>query len=201
VLLLLRSEGGLLKAIAFVGGQTLFRLAQGTVFGFVLNSSLAAQTEQGSSLIVSSIVLVLGILLWVTALAKWLKAPDPDAPPPKWMAMFSSISAGKAFLLSFLLMALAAKQWIFTLGALGVINQADLPGPQDAIAFLIFVLGAQALVLVPIIMRAVIPSRSAALLEAGYQWLERNNRTIVIAVSSIFGTYFIFKGITGLLGG
>lgn len=201
VLLLLRSEGGLRKAIAFVGGQTLVRLAQGVVFGYVLNSSRAAETEQGSSLIVSSFVLVLGILLWVTALAKWLKAPDSDAPPPKWMAMFGSISAGRAFVLSLLLMLLAAKQWIFTLSALGVLREADLPSPQGVIAFLIFVLGAQSLVLVPIVMRAVIPSRSATLLESGNQWLERNNRAIVIAVSCIFGTYFIFKGISGLLGG
>jgi hypothetical protein len=200
VLLLLRGEGGLLKASAFVGGQILVRLAQGFVFGYVLAASHDAQTEQGAHAIVSTLILVVGILLWITAVKKWLNEPDADEPPPKWMTMFNSVSAGKAFVLSLALMLIAAKQWIFTLGALSIIREADLPRPDNAIAFLVFVLGAQFLVLIPILFSAVAPNQSKHFLEASSQWLERNNRMVVIVVSVIFGAYFIFKGITGLLG-
>lgn len=200
VLLLLRSEGGLLKASMFVGGQILVRLAQGFIFGSVLTASHDAQTEQGAHAIVSTLILVVGILLWITAIKKWFQEPDADEPPPKWMTMFNSISALKAFGFSLLLMLVAAKQWIFTLGALSVIREANLQNPDNVIAFLVFVLGAQSLVLIPILMSAVAPKQSGHLLEASSQWLERNNRMIVIVVSVIFGAYFIFKGITGLLG-
>lgn len=200
ILLLLRSEGGLAKALAFVSGQILFRLGQGVVLGSLFASSAAAGTEEGGTLIVSTIMLVLGLLLWITAILKWFKTPDPDEPPPKWMTMFSSISAPKAFGLSLLLMTIAAKQWVFTLGAVEIIHLAHLDSPQNWFAYLFFVLGAQLLVLAPIFIRLVAPKQSVQLLENGSQWLERNNRMLVIAVSVVFGAYFIFKGVTGLLG-
>lgn len=199
VLLLLKSEGGLLKAVAFVSGQILVRLAQGLVFGLVFSSSEAASTNEGSAILVSTLLLVLGILLLITAFLKWRKQEDPDAPPPKWMAMFNTVSAGKAFLLSIGLMLIAAKQWVFTLGALGVIREAELVRPDSVIAYLVFVFAAQLLVLVPIVITAVAPKQAAHLLAFGSEWLERNNRTIVVAVSVVFGAYFIFKGISGLL--
>jgi hypothetical protein len=40
----------------------------------------------------------------------------------------------------------------------------------------------------------------AAVLEAMRSWLERNNRVITLTVSSIFGAWFVWKGITKLLG-
>lgn len=200
VLLLLRGESGLFKALAFVGGQILVRLTQGFLFGNVLAASPDAQTEQGAHAITSILLLLIGILLWITATLKGLKQEDPDAPPPKWLKMFDSISVAKAFGLSMALMLVAVKQWVFTLGVLGVISEANLETPNNVIAFLIFVLGAQSLVFIPIALTAVAPKQSAHLLEASSQWLERNNRMIVIVVSVIFGTYFVWQGIAGLLG-
>ena len=202
VLLLLRCRGGLAKAVAFVSGLILVRLVQGIVFRYVSSSSTEAQTEERAPIIVSTLFLVAGIFLWITAinitaLKKWGKEEDPDAPPPKWMAMFNSISALKAFGFGILLMAVAGKQWIFTFGALGVIREAKLPNPASAVAFLVFVLGAQSLVLAPIVVYALAPKRSPHLLEVSLQWLERNNRIIVAAVSVLFGTYFISKGFAG----
>ncbi|TAH53860.1 MAG: hypothetical protein EYC68_02130 [Chloroflexota bacterium] len=199
VLLLLRGEGGLPSALAFVAGQVLFRLGQGIVVGFIFASSAVAKTEAGGNLIVSTLLLVVGILLWITAVIKWFKVPDPDEPPPGWMKIFHSVSAPKAFGFALLLMAIAIKQWVFALGALEVINKSALTLAESIIAYLIFILGAQFLILVPIVIRAALPRQSAHLLESGSQWLERNNRMLVIVVSVVFGAYFIFKGITGLV--
>lgn len=198
VLLLLRDEGGLLKAAAFVAGQTAVRLLQGIVFGFLYSGSSAAQTSRGSAIIVDTLLLVLGILLLIAAYRKWIKQEDPDAPPPKWMAMFGSISGGKTFLFGMGLLLISAKQWVFTLGALGVIREAQLASPQDTFAYLIFVLGAQSLVLVPIVAVAVAPKQSSPWILSASEWLERHNRRITIAVSLVFGVYFAFKGISGL---
>ncbi len=197
VLLLLRSPGGLTKALAFVSGQILVRLAQGLVFRCASSSSTGAQTEERVHIVVSTLFLVGGVLLWITALKKWFEDEDPDAPPPKWMAMLNSISPLKAFGGSMLLMAVAAKQWIFTFGALGVIREAELPNLNSSVAFLVFILGAQSLILIPIGVYAVAPQRAPHLLELSIQWLERNNRIIVILVSIAFGTYFISRGIKG----
>lgn len=200
VLLLLRGQGGLVKASAFAGGMVVVRLAQGIVFGSIFTASANAGANTGPSSLVSTLLLLLGILLWVTAIKQFTRDDDPDAPPPKWMAMFQSISAPKAFGMGALLVAIAAKQWVFTLGALGIIRDARLGNPQDIVAYLFFVLGAVSLMLIPIIACAVAPAQSARALEAGGKWLEKHNRAIVIAVSAVFGTLFLFKGIAGLLG-
>jgi uncharacterized membrane protein HdeD (DUF308 family) len=108
VLLLLRSQDGLSKAIAFASGQILVRLAQGLGLGSELAFSAVAQTKQGASAIVSTLVLVLGILLLITAFKSWAKEEDPDAPPARWMARVSSFSRLAAAAATFLYPGLTA---------------------------------------------------------------------------------------------
>jgi hypothetical protein len=98
------------------------------------------------------------------------------------------------------MVAIAAKQWVFTLSAIGVIGQAQMSQAEDVVAFLFYVLAASSLVLTPIVVYAVAPTQSAKSLDAAQGWLERHNRAIVIAISLIFGLLFLFKGIFGLIG-
>ena len=186
-LFLLRSDGGLLKATAFALGAMTVRLLQGILFGYVFGAADEANGDSGTSLIASTLLLVVGILLLISAVKTWRKEEDPDAPPPKWMATLSGLSALKAFGMGALLMALVVKQWVFTLSAIAVIEQAELSQMGNVLAYLFFVLAAQSLVLAPIIVCAVAPTQSAKGLDAMQGWLERNNRMIVIAVSLIFG--------------
>ena len=199
VLLLLSTQGGLLKGAAFVGGAITVRLAQGIFFGFVFNSDPAATSETGANLIVSTLLIVLGILILITAYKKWDKEDDPDAPPPKWMAALGGLSALKAFGVGAAMVAIAAKQWVFTLSAIGVIGQAQLAPPAGIGLFLVYVLAAQALGLIAVIAYAVAPQPAGRALARVSQWLERNDRRILIAFSLIFGLFFLFKGVTGLL--
>jgi len=199
-LFLLRGEGGLLKAAAFAAGAMTVRVVQGVLFGFVFIEATAASGESGANLITSTLLLVLGILMLISAVKKWRKEEDPDAPPPKWMETLGGSSAIQAFGIGALLMALAIKQWVFTLSAIAVIEQGELSQAGNLLAYLFFVLAAQSLVLAPIIVSAMAPTLSAKMLDATQGWLERNNRVIVIAASSIFGAWFLWKGIAGLIG-
>ena len=61
----------------------------------------------------------------ISAVMKWRKEEDPDAPPPKWMAVLGGLSALQAFGMGALLMALSIKQWVFTLSAIAVIEQGE----------------------------------------------------------------------------
>jgi|APFre7841882724_1041349.scaffolds.fasta_scaffold30139_2 hypothetical protein len=199
-LFLLRGEGGILKALAFAAGALLVRLVQGVIFGYVFDTAADTYGESGSNLITSTLLLVVGIVMLISAVKKWRKDADPDAPPPKWMATLSGLSALKAFGVGALLMAVSIKQWVFTLSAIAVIEQAQLSRAANMLTYLFFVLAAQSLVLAPILVSAVAPVQSTKLLDAIQGWLERNNRAIVIAASSIFGVWFLWKGIAGLIG-
>jgi hypothetical protein len=199
VLLLLQSEGGLLKASAFVSGGVVVRLVQGILLGLVIGEACKANREPGPRLLVSTLLLIVGILLLVTALKQLRKQDDPDAPPPHWMSVVGGLSALKAFGAGALFPIVAVKQWVFTLSAIGVIGEVGPGGAADVVAYFFFVLATQTLVLAPILAFAVAPRRTAKPLRATQAWLERNNRAIVIVMSLAFGVWFLFKGITGLI--
>lgn len=198
-LFLLRSENGVLKAAALSAGAMTVRLVQGILFGFVFAASAEASSAAGAGLLTSTLLLVVGIVMLIAAVKKWRKEEDPDAPPPKWMATLGDLSALKAFGMGALLMAVAIKQWVFTLSAIAVVEQGELSQTGNVLAYLFFVLAAQSLMLAPIIIHMVAPTHSARMLDTAQGWLERNNRVITIGVSAIFGLWFLWKGIAGFI--
>ena len=197
-LLLLKSRSqGLLKAIAYVAGMTITRLLQGLLFGAVLVGTPHASNDK--ALIVPTLLLVLGILLLITAYKKWSGENDADAPPPRWLSAIDQVSPLKALGIGLGLPLIAAKLWVFTLSAIATISAANLGQPSSAILFLLFIVLAESLLIIPIMLRILIPKRSQSLLTQMSNWLERNNRSIVISVSLIFGLWFVYSGITGFL--
>lgn len=200
VLLLLQSQGGLGKAIAFVSGAIIVRLAQGVLFGIVFGAVAQTYPEYGPDIIASTLLLVIGILLLVAAYKKWRKQADPDDPPPRWMAALGGLTAPRALLAGALYVAISVKQWVFTLAAIDIIAGAALGTDASLAAYLLFSLATQSLVLLPILTYAAVPQQSARWLNAAQGWLERNNRTIMVGVSLVFGVYFLFKGVSGLIG-
>jgi len=201
ILLLKSPRQGSLKALAYVGGMTTIRLLQGLIFGLLFNNSpdSSSQTSGGKSPIVATLLLVLGIFLLITAFKQWRKEDDPDGPPPKWLAMIDSLTPLKAFGIGFGLLLIGAKFWVFTLSAIGIISQAKLGQPSSTVAFLLFVLLAETLILLPLFIRIIIPEQSQSLLEEVSVWLNRYNRIIVMIVSLVFGLLFLYQGASGLL--
>ncbi len=198
VTLLLTSERrGPLKAIAFVLGMTVARLAQGVLFGLVLTGGSGDPADADSSSVVKATVLtVLGLLLLITAYKTWAKEPDPDAPPPKWLTMLESITPAKALLFGAGFVLIGPKLWVFILGAISTIGEAQLGQPASTWMFLLFVLLAQSLLLVPILIRLLMPQRAKSLLASLAAWMKRYNDPIVIAISLIFGTVFLYQGVS-----
>ncbi len=198
-LFLVRGKGGILKASAFVAGATFVRLLQGVLFGLVLGDGGASDPEE-SGAIAATLLLIVGIVMLIAAFKKWRKEEDPDAPPPKWMSTLNGLSAPKAFGAGAVLMTVAVKQWVFTLSALAIIGAGQVEMFTGVLLFAIFTVAALSLIVTPIIISAVAPKQAAKWLDAMQGFLERHNRVITIAVSLIFGVWFVWKGVTGLLG-
>jgi hypothetical protein len=198
--LLLRSSVG--TAAAWVGGMTATRLVQGALFGIVFAGAGAAapEGESGPGPVVSGVLLVVA-LLFLTKAAKMLLGgggDDEDAQPPKWMRLTESVTAGKAFLLGAGYVAIAAKLWVFTLGAIGAIDEAGASGAASAALFLLFVALAEAIPIAVVAYAALAPSSSQIVLERVSVWLEQNTRVIAIVLGFVFGAWFLLKALQGL---
>lgn len=200
-LLLLKSpKQGVFKAIAYVSGMTITRLLQGLLFGIIVSGSSAlTENNNGKNPILSTLLLVLGILLLIAAYKKWRGEDDPDDSPPKWLAKIDSLTPLKALGFGLGLPLIAVKLWVFTLSALTTIGAAQLGQISSAMVYLLFVLLAESLLLLPIVIRLLLPVRSAHLLSSLSAWLNHNNRPITITVSTVFGLFFLNSGISGLL--
>jgi hypothetical protein len=190
VLALLSSVRGVAKAAALVAGITSVRLCQGLIFGTVASAYELSHGINSSEAIVSALLIVLGVLLWAMALWNVVRTNDV-----KLMSFVGVLTPLKAFGLGALLIVTSSRAWIFTLAAFGVIERARLDIPQSVIAYLLYVLGAQALLIAPILMS----TRSTVRVEAAASWLQKYNRPIVVIVSVAVGCYFLWLGITGLI--
>jgi threonine/homoserine/homoserine lactone efflux protein len=200
VLTLLVAPRGVAKAIAFVLGMTLVRLIQGVLFGYVFDHSPEnVATDGGVSPIVATLLLLVGVLLLITAYRTWRKVDDPDAPPPQWMQSLDQTTPVKAFLLGGSIIGVNVKQWVFTLTAIGIISEANLALRESTISYLLFVLLVQTFFILSLLICALAPKASAATFQRAIGWLTRNNRAITIIVCLVFGTYFTWSGISGLL--
>jgi len=197
--LLLRSKAGRITAVAWVAGMTTVRLAQGIVFGLLLGSASGSGSTSGEpATAVSLLLLVLAIVFYVSAAKQVMKHPDEDAPPPKWMAMLDGIRPGKAYLLGVGLLAIGAKPWVFTLGAIAAIGDAGLDQGAAILTFLVFVVLTESIHLLVVGIAYALPDRSAALLDRITGFMETYNRIIVIALGLVFGTWFMVKALGGL---
>ena len=200
-LVLLRSPGGILKTAALAVGAMTARVLHGLLFGYVFDTAADRSGEEVVGIIASTLLLVIGLFLLITAVRKWFKEDDPDAPAPRWIAALTTASPLKTFGIGMLLMSLALKQWVFTFAALGLIDEAQVGRTNSVLAFLFFMVGAQSQLLAPVLASVVAPTRSAKLLDAIRDWLGRNMGAIAAGASALFGVYFLWKGIGGLISG
>lgn len=198
-LLLLRSDHGVTRAGAFAAGAFTVRLLQFVLFSRIFGRVLNSGGEAELGLMTSILLLLAGIVLLVTAAKTWFKETDPEAPPSKWMAALERVSAPVAFGMAVVMMLLGFKQWVFTLSAIAIIDEANLGRIASVVAYVLFIAAVQSLMLAPIIASAVAPAKSSKTVVAMLGWLERHSRAITIGVSLIFAVWFLFKSAAELL--
>lgn len=196
--LLIRSVGGRSGAFAWVAGMTVVRLLQGLVLGVVLGGAIAGtDTTDRPGPIESTLLLVVGIGFLLAAARKTLRVPDDDAPPPRWMTVVATIRPGRAFLAGVGVVAVSPKLWALTLAATGAIAEAGLDTTAAAGTYLIYAIGAVALHLAILASTVLAPARAEPVIAGLAGALERYDRPLMIALSLIFGVWFLIKALDG----
>lgn len=163
----------------------------------LLASVIPEQDPDASKPIAGAIKLLLGVALLILAVRQWRSRPKPgeDAALPKWMAAIDQMTAGRAFVLGFLLSAVNPKNLIMAVAAGVIIGTGGLSIGEASVAILVFVLIAASSVAVPVIAYLVASTRMAGPLEALRGWLVRNNATVMALLLLVIGIVVIGKGI------
>lgn len=196
-LLLLRSSRW--TAAAWLAGMTVARLAQGAIFGVVLtDTSGGADSPAWRDATVAVVLLVVAVLLFTTAAKQLVAGDDPDAPPPRWMAMIDSVRPGKAFAFGVGFLAVSVKFWVFTLGAISVIQEAEVGQRAGIATYVAFALLAILPQLLALGAMLVAPGPSRSFVDGCVDWLRHNNRIVVTVVGFVFGTWFLVKALVDL---
>jgi hypothetical protein len=198
VVTLLMARGGLARAIAFGIGQ----IGTFAVIGVVALAT--ASTDAGSSdtgsAVTGTIIAVLGALFLLLAVKQLLGAPDPDAPPPAYMAKLESMSVSRALVTGLVLALINVKQLGFMAAGVAEIVEADVTAAQGWVALVILLVLIQIGVIVPILAYVLAREWATKALVALRAWLIAHNRVISIVLGLVVGVVFVIAGVVQIAG-
>jgi Sap, sulfolipid-1-addressing protein len=191
---LLMSKRGLAKALGFAVAMT----AVFAVIGVITLSTAsvdAGSSEKGSA-ITGTIVAVLGAVLLLIAVKQLLRAPDPDAPPPRFMTKLDTMSPPGAAVFGAIIALINVKQLgIYVAGVSQIVN-ADVSTGQGWIALAVLLVVIELGVIAPILTYVLARDWATRVLGGFRGWLIAHNRVISIVLGLGVGTAFLVKGIT-----
>ena len=191
---LLMSKGGVAKATGFAAGLVGVFAVIGAVT--LITSSNSSGSSSTGSAVTGTIIAVLGVLFVLMAVKLLLNAPDPDAPPPKFMTALDTMSVGRAAVFGAILALINFKQLGIYIGGIAQIVEAEISSAQRwvALGVLIFVL--QIGIIAPIVVYVVARDWAWQQLRRFQGWLARYSRAIGIVLGLVIGIWFIVKGVT-----
>ena len=197
LVVLLQTRRGTLNGLAYIVGMIAFRFLLGGIF-WLLTSNVEemVETEGGNfSLLVGTVILVLGILMLVHALRRGFSAHGEDEAAASWLDKLQDVPPLRAALAGVAFLALDPKDWLVDISVINLIADADMSGLNSLLAFLAYILMAQSLLLIPLILSLFLPQKTQSGLTRLTAWMKRQERVIEIVFALIFGLLFLYTGL------
>jgi len=197
LVVLLQTKRGVVNGLTYIFGMIAFRLLIGGIFWVLIsNVEETVETSGGNfSLLVGTVLLVLGILMLVNALQRVFSKHSEDEATASWMDKLQDVSPVRAALIGVAFLALDPKDWLVDISAINLIADADMSGLNSLWAYLAYILMAQSLLLIPLILSLFLPQRTQRVLTRFTVWMKRHDRTIEIVSALIFGLLFLQIGL------
>lgn len=201
LVIVLQTRRGIANALAFNAGMAAFRLLLGGAFWLIVSTVEEAIESAGNQfdILVGSVLVVLGLFMLVYALRRGVSAQGDDQAAASWLDKLESVSLLRSALVGAAFLALDPKDWIIDLSAVNLIADADLSALSSLLTYLIFVLMAQSLLWLPVVLVLVVPRWAHRRLAVLKNWMKRHERSIEVAVALAFGSLFLYLGL-GRLG-
>jgi threonine/homoserine/homoserine lactone efflux protein len=196
MILVLASEGGLLKGLGYVLGWML------TLVGIV---AITVLVTGGEPLIPSSnpstgalaLKLAIGAVLVLIAYRRWGKweSSEPKS-QPRWMAGIDRIKPLTAAGLAFLL-----QPWVLVTAGVATITQAKISSTLEYVAVFAFCVLCSASYLVMESYAALRPAIVKSKLNALLGWITTHRDQVIVFLSLGLGLYLMAKSVFGLVNG
>lgn len=197
MIVLLQTKHGTTNGLAYFAGMTAFRLALGGL-SWILISGLEGSIENTGgdfSILVGAILVVLGLLMLVHALRRGFSAQGEDEAAASWLDKLEHVSLGQAFMAGLAFLALDPRDWIIDLSAINLIADADLNGTQSLLVYLVYILLAQSLLWIPLLLTLIVPDGSRRVLAKLKAWMKIHENRIEIIMAITFGLIFLAIGL------
>jgi threonine/homoserine/homoserine lactone efflux protein len=195
VVLFLTEARGLLKAFAFILGKYIFYVFWSLVC-LNLTGYISSTSSARSSTISEIFFLIFGFLLLILAVRNFFGEDDPDAPPPKFMAILDNLGPVRLFGLGIAISILQPRFIILVLAGATIIVGANLPFTENIISILVLALLMVWAMLIPLVVFLVMGKHRATAMKSMRTWLMHNQRMINVVVMGIFGVLMLILGLT-----
>jgi len=197
VLLLLAAPDGLVGGALFAVGRVV------TLALLVLLLSFATDLiddAAGSTLPAAVLRILLGVVLVVAGVRKWLKHPRDDAPEalPGWMRAIDTMGAGASLRLGAIVTLANPKELAMAAGAGLTLGGAMASTGTIFAAGAVFVLLSTLGATLPVLALLIGRDRVAPGLASARDWFVRNNATIMAVVLLVIGALLVGGGLEKL---
>ena len=190
--LLVASEGGVAKTMAYVAGWVLALtvVAIATVALYPTTPKVAS-----SSPWVSWVQIVVGVALggWLLVRSRRPPVTKPDA-QPKWMGRLDSMTPAPAFVLGAFL-----PNYAIVVAAVGNVIQAGLPQARASFVMAVFIMIASAGVAAPLLLMVIRRDDAPAIHQRWRVWLVTHGQALVRVVIALVSVVLVAKGTVGLV--
>ena len=197
VVTFLMSKGGVFKATGFAAGLVGVLAVIGAIT--LATASGRSDSNNTGSAITGTIIAVLGVLFVLLAVKQLVNAPDPDAPPPKFMTALDTMPVGRATAFGAILALINFKQLGTYVGGIAQIVDADVSTVQQWIALVVLLIILEIGVIAPIVVFVAAQEWATRQLRRFEGWLVRHNRVLGIVLGLVVGIWFIVKGVTQIV--
>ena len=200
VILLLTSQKGVSKTLAYLSAQALAFAIWGVVF-LSLSANFDNLRTSGPTRASLAIRTFLGILLLVIAVRVFFTEQDPDAIPLKWKSLIEKISALALFILNLFLSLLQLRFVLLIMIGTDMINAARLSRMGNILGLLILLFVLLWPQLLPFALFLALRDQRGKVLQTLDDWLENNSRLVNAGLLGLLGLFLVWGGLAGLVAG
>ena len=194
MILLLATEGGLMKGLGYVLGWMLTLVAIVAMVVLITGGKPLIPSSNPSTGVLA-LKLAIGVVLVVIAYRRWgmWGASEPKG-QPRWMRGVDRINPLMAAGLGFLL-----QPWVLVIAGVAEITTAKLSSATEYIAVFAFCVLCSASLIAMETYAALRPATVKSTLNALLQWITKHRDQVIVVLSLGLGLYLMAKSIYGLV--